>query len=218
MEHIKLLVVDDHPIVREGLKLIFETAEDFEITDEAANGKEALLLIQSHQYDLILLDISMPIMDGLEFLAEKEKLGDSTRVVILTTSDDNHTINKARSYGVKSFMLKETAIEEMFKTIWAALHDEEYLTDEIKKILREENIAKRDLDTVTGPVLTDREMQVLKSIVSGATSKEIAIDMGVTERTVKAHLTNIYRKLEVNSRSEAVACAIVKNIVMFPKG
>ncbi|MDF2587265.1 MAG: two component transcriptional regulator, LuxR family [Anaerocolumna sp.] len=217
MEQIKILIVDDHPIVREGLKLIFETTEKFEITGEASNGKDALTLIKNYQYDVILLDIFMPIMDGIEFLQEKERLKDITRVVVLTTSDDSRIINKAMNYGVKSFMLKDSTSKEMFKTILAAMQDERYLSPEVEAILLEGIAMENGKDDIIGPILTEREMVVLRSIVRGAASKEIAMDMGITERTVKAHLTNIYRKLDVNSRSEAVALAIVKKIVIVPE-
>lgn len=214
MERIRILVVDDHPIVREGLKLIFETEEQFEIADEAANGKEALMLMKINKYDLILLDIRMPIMDGLDFLLEKEKLGDETLVVVLTTADDRETINTVLSHGVKSFMLKDSSRDEMFRTVQAALKDEVYISAEVTYILQNRNTEKNDIEEIIGYGLTEREILVLKSVVRGATSKEIAIDMGVTERTVKAHLTNIYRKLDVNSRSEAVAVAVSKKIVV----
>jgi NarL family two-component system response regulator YdfI len=213
MEQIKVLVVDDHPIVREGLKLIFETEEEIEIEDEATNGEEALNLIQQKTYDLILLDIRMPVMDGLEFLQEKVKLGNDIGVVVLTTADDKETIKKAMNFEVKSFLLKDAARDEMIQTVLATAKGETLLSSEIKKILLEEN-KKDELKQTNESELTEKEMIVLNKIVKGAASKEIAIDMGITERTVKAHLTNIYRKLEVNSRAEAVAYAIIRKIVL----
>jgi NarL family two-component system response regulator YdfI len=213
MNEIGILIVEDHPIVREGLKLIFEMEDHFKILDEASNGKEALDFIRNKKYDLILLDISMPVMDGMEFLQEKENLGDDTKVVILTTVDDRETINRAMEFGVNGFMLKDSTRVDMLRTTWAAIKNEVYISEEIRKILSEE-VKQQDVATQTeDSLLTEREAMVLTRVVQGAASKEIAIDMGITERTVKAHLTSIYRKLGVNSRAEAVAYAIVRKIV-----
>jgi NarL family two-component system response regulator YdfI len=213
MNEIGILIVEDHPIVREGLKLIFEMEDQFKILDEASNGKEALDFIRNKKYDLILLDISMPVMDGMEFLQEKENLGDDTKVVILTTVDDRETINRAMEFGVNGFMLKDSTRADMLRTTWAAIKNEVYISEEIRKILSEE-VKQQDVATQTeDSLLTEREAMVLTRVVQGTASKEIAIDMGITERTVKAHLTSIYRKLGVNSRTEAVAYAIVRKIV-----
>ncbi|MBA4686302.1 MAG: response regulator transcription factor [Candidatus Galacturonibacter soehngenii] len=216
----KVLVVDDHPIVREGLKLIFETEEEIEIVDEATNGLEALILIQKKEYDLILLDISMPKMNGLEFLQEKEKIGNTTGVIILTTVDDKDVIRKAMSFGVRGFLLKDAKREEMVQTVLDTAKGKETISPEIVKIMEgDSTIQKKRIGSPAVKnkenALTEKEMAVLCKVVKGAASKEIAIDMGITERTVKAHLTNIYRKLEVNSRTEAVALAIIRKLVLI---
>lgn len=213
MERIKILVVDDHPIVREGLKLIFETEDGIEGVDEAGDGEEALNLIQQKEYDLILLDISMPVMDGLMFLQEKERIGDTTGVLILTTVDDKEVINKALSFGVKGFLLKDTKRREVIEAVFAASKGEAFKSFKFGSTISKHKIEKKTMEGKNGFLLTEKELIVLKKVVKGAASKEIAIDMGITERTVKAHLTNIYRKLEVNSRTEAVAMAIIRKIV-----
>lgn len=220
MNRMKVLVVDDHPIVREGLKLIFETEEEIEIVDEATNGLEAIILIQNKEYDLILLDISMPKMNGLEFLQEKEKIGNTTRVIILTTVDDKDVIRKVMSFGVRGFLLKDAKREEMVQTVLDTAKGKEAISPDIVKIMEDDGIIQKN--RIGSPAaknkenaLTEKEMAVLCKVVKGAASKEIAIDMGITERTVKAHLTNIYRKLEVNSRAEAVALAIIRKLVLI---
>lgn len=214
MDKIKVLVVDDHPIVREGLKLIFDMEEMIEITDEATNGEEALGLLRSNSYDLILLDISMPVMDGLQFLKKKEEIGNETNVIILTTVDDRETIKKAMEYGVKSFLLKDASREDMLQSVLAASRGEPPFLPKIKEKRQTIN-NKQELEKRERTDLTEKEIMVLGKIIKGAASKEIAIDMGITERTVKAHLTSIYRKLKVNSRTEAVAYAITRKIVRF---
>lgn len=213
MNIIKVLVVDDHLVVREGLKLILETEKKIEIRDEAANGEEALNLIIKKSYDLILLDISMPVMDGLKFLQEKEKINNTTSVIILTTVDDKDIIRKALSYGIRGFLLKDAKREEMIQTILQVAKGDAGQSFEIKNIVSQDNKIEKPLDYADIWALTEKELEVLEKVVKGLASKEIAIDMGITERTVKAHLTNIYRKLEVHSRAEAVALAITRKIV-----
>jgi len=213
MKLIKILVVDDHPIVREGLKLIFETVEEIEIADEAINGKEALELLHEKKYNLILLDIQMPVMNGLEFLREKELIGDETIVVVLTTADDKETIINAMELGAKSFLLKDATRNEMIETVLRTAKGESVISSEIKKIIAGNTTKQCAITQASESGLTEKELLVLGKVVKGAASKEIAIDMGITERTVKAHLTSIYRKLEVNSRAEAVALAITRKIV-----
>ena len=215
MKPIKVLVVDDHPIVREGLKLIFETTDEIWIEDEATNGIEALDFIGHRKYDIILLDIQMPIMNGLEFLHEKEKLRNETSVIILTTADDLETIQKAMTFGVKGFLLKDASRYEMIETVLKTAKGEIVISPEIETILKKEKVGKKEIACTQVFALTEKELIVLSKVVKGAASKEIAIDLGITERTVKAHLTNIYRKLEVNSRTEAVALAIIRKIVVI---
>lgn len=214
MENIKLLIVDDHPIVREGLKLIFETVEEIEIKDEATNGEEALALLKQNEYDLILLDISMPVMNGLDFLKEKERINNNTEVVVLTTGDDRDIINKVLLYKVRGFLLKDAQRKEMIQVVLEVSSGKTIISSEIEKIMSKENIEKNIIKETNKSILTEKEIIVINKVVKGAASKEIAIEMGITERTVKAHLTNIYRKLEVNSRSEAVALAIIRKIVL----
>ncbi|KAB1438674.1 response regulator [Candidatus Galacturonibacter soehngenii] len=212
MKKIKVLIVDDHPIVREGLKLILKTEDKIEIADEAINGEEALNLIRHKTYDLILLDISMPVMDGLKFLKEKKKINNTTSVVILTTIDDQDVIRSAMSFGIKGFLLKDAKREEMVQMVLQVSKGE---ISKSLNILPEDNKKKKQIEAIKDWNLTKKELTVLKKVVKGATSKEIAIDMGITERTVKAHLTSVYRKLEVNSRTEAVTLSIIRKIVVI---
>ena len=210
----KVLLVDDHTIVREGLKLIFEAEEEWLAIDEAKDGKEALASLSAIQYDLILLDIQMPVMGGVEFLEEKRKLGSDVPVIILTMSDDIAVIRKTIEYGVKSYIMKDSSRKEMLQVIKNTLENKAYFPKEISELLNNKQDGKNISECSTRPDLTQRERLILTQVVRGSMSKEIAIDMGITERTVKAHLTNIYRKLGASSRAEAVSIALVKKIII----
>lgn len=210
----KVLLVDDHTIVREGLKLIFEAEEEWLAIDEAKDGKEALASLSAIQYDLILLDIQMPVMGGVEFLEEKRKLGSDVPVIILTMSDDIAVIRKTIEYGVKSYIMKDSSRKEMLQVIKNTLENKAYFPKEISELLNNKQDGKNISECSTRPDLTQREMLILTQVVRGSMSKEIAIDMGITERTVKAHLTNIYRKIGASSRAEAVSIALVKKIII----
>ncbi len=211
MEQYRILIVDDHPIVREGLKLIFETEKSIIIEDEASNGAEALALVlaETNKFDLILLDISMPVMDGITFLEQLKGHGIGINVMVLTTSDDADDIQAALQAGAKSVLLKDAARKEMIETALRTAKGESVLQPELQHILQ----AKRKLQQES--LLTPKELSVLGRIVKGSASKEIALDMGICERTVKAHLSSIYQKLDVSSRSEAVAYAIVRKLVTY---
>ena len=211
MEQYRILIVDDHPIVREGLKLIFETEKGIIIEDEVSNGAEALALVlaEKKQFDLILLDISMPVMDGITFLEQLKGHGIDSNVMVLTTSDDADDIQAVLQAGAKSVLLKDAARKEMIQTALRTAKGESVLQPELQHILQ----AKRKQQQES--LLTPRELSVLGRIVKGSASKEIALDMGICERTVKAHLSSIYQKLNVSSRSEAVAYAIARKLVTY---
>ena len=211
MEQYRILIVDDHPIVREGLKLIFETEKGIIIEDEVSNGAEALALVlaEKKQFDLILLDISMPVMDGITFLEQLKGHGIDSNVMVLTTSDDADDIQAVLQAGAKSVLLKDAARKEMIQTALRTAKGESVLQPELQHILQVKRKQQKE------SLLTPKELSVLGRIVKGSASKEIALDMGICERTVKAHLSSIYQKLNVSSRSEAVAYAIARKLVTY---
>jgi len=213
MNKTRILIVDDHLVVREGLKLIFETEDIYEIIGEAANGEEAIIFLDENEVDIMLLDLSMPKMNGIELLEHLHKNNCSIPVIILTTIEDKIPIRKAINLGAKGYLLKDASREQLFRTVDAALRGEILFQQHISKVLFTHSEDQEKLNTSIDMGITERELFVLKGISKGNTSKKIAIEMGISERTVKAHLTNIYAKLGVNSRSEAVAAAIAYNII-----
>ncbi|PEA19842.1 DNA-binding response regulator [Bacillus cereus] len=214
MKH-NVLIVDDHFVVREGLKLIIETSDSFQIIGEAANGEEALSFIEKKEPDVILMDLNMPKMSGLETIEALNKKQNHTPIIILTTYNEDELMLKGIELGAKGYLLKDTDRENLFRTLEAAIRGEILLQPNIMEKIVKYKRKEVHADKGEENNLTDKELFVLKAIARGYKNKEIAFDMGIAERTVKAHLTNIYNKLSVNSRSEAVAVSIERKLIHF---
>jgi len=217
---IRVLIADDHLIIRQGLRLILETAEDLQLVGEAADGAEAVRLAGSLQPDVVLMDLRMPGMDGL---AAIERLGEEQphiAVVILTTFNEDELMMRGLRAGARGFLLKDTDRETLFNAIRAAARGETLLRPEIMARLlsaaQKPASSERGREPKTGeggPALTERECEVLVGVARGERSKEIAARLGITERTVKAHLDSIYNKLGVDSRAAAVSVALQRGLI-----
>ncbi|WP_379161622.1 response regulator [Paenibacillus sp. sgz5001063] len=211
----KILIVDDHFVVREGLKLILETSDQFQVIGEAENGAEALRLIEELDPDVILMDLNMPVMGGLETMKELRNQGCPIPVIILTTYNEDELMISGLAMGAKGYLLKDTSRENLFRNIESAVHGETLLSADImERVIAVKTQPKDPIipqHDATG--LTSKEILILKSVAQGLKSKGIAMDMGISERTVKAHLTTIYNKLGVDSRSQAVAVALERGIL-----
>lgn len=215
MNPYQILIVDDHFVVREGLKLILETGEQFQIAGEAGNGQEAITLIDALQPDVVLMDLNMPVMSGLEAMKLLRDRNNPVPVIILTTYNEDELMIKGLALGARGYLLKDTSRENLFRNIESAVRGETLLSADIL----ERVIAAREQQKTAAParsagsLLSDKEIQILQSVAQGFKSKEIAFDLGIAERTVKAHLTAIYNKLGVDSRSSAVAVALEQGIL-----
>ncbi|WP_425806428.1 response regulator [Desulfitobacterium sp. Sab5] len=213
----RILVVDDHLVVREGLKLIFETEKDYEVVGEAENGEKAIALTEQLKPDVILMDLNMPKISGLEVIKALNEKNNSVPIIILTTYNDDHLIMEGLSLGAKGYLLKDATREELIRTVESAIRGEILLQPEIcNSIFSLKKEPSQSNNSLNGSI-TERELFILQAVARGCTSKKIAFDMGISERTVKAHLTNIYSKLNVDSRSEAVAVAIEQGIIHIEK-
>jgi NarL family two-component system response regulator YdfI len=207
-EGIRVLIADDHLIVREGLRLLLETASDLALVGEAANGAEAVELARRERPDVILMDLCMPGLDGIEAIARIRAEGTGTAIVILTTYADDDLIRRGLRAGALAYLLKDTDRATLLETIRAAARGETLLKPDILGRLLGSEEPRRPPSTESGPVeLTEREREVLAAAARGERTKEIAARLGISERTVKAHLTNLYNKLGVDSRAAAVAAA-----------
>ncbi|MHA6533477.1 response regulator [Paenibacillus sp. BAC0078] len=211
----KILIVDDHFVVREGLKLILETSEQFQVVGEAENGSQALPMIKELQPDVILMDLNMPVMGGLETMQELRNQECSIPVIILTTYNEDELMISGLAMGAKGYLLKDTSRENLFRNIESAVHGETLLSADImERVITAKAHEKGSISSQNEATpLTDKEISILQAVARGFKSKVIAIDMGISERTVKAHLTTIYNKLGVDSRSQAVAVALERGIL-----
>jgi len=215
MKH-KILIVDDHLVVREGLKLILETNDLFQVIGEAENGQIALQLLEKERPDVILMDLNMPIMNGIDTIKVLNNRQVSIPIIILTTYNEDDLMIKGLQLGAKGYLLKDTSRESLFHTIESAIRGEVLLNPDITQKIFDLNNKKEKLVTrFEKPILTKKELLILRSVARGNTSKEIAFDIGIAERTVKAYLTNIYNKLGVNSRTEAVAVAFEHGLIQL---
>jgi len=211
---IKILIADDHLLIRQGLRLILETEPDLELIGEAADGKEALNLCKKLKPDVVLMDLRMPNMDGLTAIEELRVEQPEIAVVILTTFNEDELMFRGLHAGARGYLLKDTDRSTLFDTIRAAARGETLLKPEIMaRVLSQTGRSKSE---TTMPFnLTDRELEVLNFVARGERSKEIAATLGISERTVKAHLANVYEKLGVDSRAAAIAVAAQRG--MFKK-
>ena len=215
---IRVLITDDHSIVREGLALILETADDIEVVGEAADGAEALQLAAEHQPDVILMDLRMPGMDGLTAIEHLQRDHPKIAVVILTTYNEDDLMLRGLQAGAKGFLLKDTPRGTLLDTIQAAAKGESLLSaDVMSRLMANMQAAGKSGMAQNQPAkespLTDRELETLRAVADGMTNKGVAVHLGISERTVKAHLTSVYNKLGVDSRAAAIATAAQKGFL-----
>lgn len=213
----RIVIVDDHYVVREGLKLILETDERFEVVGEAEDGGKGIDVIKEKSPDLVLLDLNMPMMSGLDMLREMQTLQIKVPVLILTTYNEEKLMIQGLQLGAKGYLLKDASRENLFNTIEAAIRGDILLQSNVASKVFESTVHKEPQEKLktANHLLTEKEMLVLQAVARGFRSKEIAFDMGISERTVKAHLTNIYQKLNVTSRAEAIKTSIELGIIHF---
>ena len=212
MNPIRVMITDDHLIVREGLRLILETADDIEIVGEASEGAECLRLVPECKPAVILMDLQMPRMDGITAIDHLRSEYPEIAIVILTTFNEDELMIRGLQAGARGYLLKDTSRENLLDTIHAAARGETLLKPEI---LARVLAAKSTPVTASSSdsTLTGREREVLQAAARGERNKEIAYKLGITERTVKAHLASIYQKFNVDSRAAAVAVAAQKGLL-----
>jgi DNA-binding NarL/FixJ family response regulator len=204
---IRLLIADDHPIVRDGLSAVFARDPAFEVVGEAADGAEAVRLGRELRPDVILMDLRMPGMDGVTAIAELGRKGVASRVLVLTTYDTDSHVLPAIEAGATGYLLKDAPRAELLRAVRAAAHGEAVLSPAVAA-----RLMSRVRSPGAGP-LSRRELEVLELVASGTTNREAAARLFLTEATVKTHLLNIYAKLGVNDRAAAVAEAFNRGLL-----
>ncbi|WP_327289459.1 response regulator transcription factor [Streptomyces sp. NBC_01198] len=204
---IRLLIADDHPVVRDGLSGMFAADPAFEVVGEAADGAEAVRLAMSLVPDVVLMDLRMPGTDGVTAITELAAAGSTARVLVLTTYDSDSYVLPAIEAGATGYLLKDAPRAELLRAVRAAANREAVLSP---------TVAARLMDRVRTPppaLLSHRESEVLKWVAAGATNREVATRLLISEATVKTHLLNVYAKLGVNDRASAVAEAFNRGLL-----
>lgn len=202
---IRVLIVDDHLIIREGLRLIFNTVPDIEIIGEAVNGQDGLEKVDVLNPDVVLMDLQMPVMDGITAIESLRRSRPELAIVILTTYKENDLMLRGLQAGARGYLLKDSDRETLVETIQAAANGKTLLAPELlQKVLSYQAPQSVSAEQSKNP-LSERETEVLKLVAEGARNKEIAYQLNISERTVKAHLSHIFQKLNVDSRAAAVA-------------
>ncbi len=207
MERIRLIIADDHPVVRTGLQGMLAGQPDLEVAGEASTGMEAVDLVERLRPDVVLMDLRMPEMDGVTAISEIKALQPEVHVLVLTTYDTDADILPAIEAGATGYLLKDAPRDELFRAIRAAARGEAVLAP---------GVAARLMDRMRAPAeeaLTTREIEVLSLVAQGGSNKGIARQLHISEATVKTHLVHIYGKLGVADRTAAVTTALQRGIL-----
>ena len=212
-ERTKVLVADDHTIVREGLLSLLREQPDIAVVGAAANGREALEKAQRSFPDVVVMDIAMPLLNGIETARQLRDLLPRTKVIVLTMYADDAYVLQALQAGVRGYLLKKAAAAELLEAIRAVERGEFYLSSEISHVLVERYLSSGSSAAEAAVALSDRERQILQMIAEGHTNRQIAAALGITPKTVDTHRTRLMTKLDIHDTPGLVRYAIRKGIV-----
>jgi DNA-binding NarL/FixJ family response regulator len=209
---VKVMIADDHSIIREGLKSLLELDGDIEVVAEAVDGEDCLKQLKTTKPDVLLLDINMPKKNGLEVLESMKITRSKVSVLVLTVHNEIEYLLRAVEIGVDGYLLKDSGSAELKKAILAVDAGDIYIQPSLIPMLNSKMIEKnKDEDKIEE--LTKRELEVLKLLAVGMYNKEVAENLNISERTVKNHVSNIFKKLEVTDRTQAAVFAIRNNLI-----
>jgi DNA-binding NarL/FixJ family response regulator len=214
MSAIRILIVDDHAILRDGIRALLERESQFEVIGEAADGRAALELTRQRQPDIVLMDVAMPLLNGLEATAQVLQCSPDSKVIILSMYDYESYIRQALAAGAAGYILKDATADELIDAIRCVHKGEAVLSPAITRLVIEDYLRwgeVKPLDNENG--LTPREREVLQLIAEGYTNKEIAEILCVAVKTVQAHRTNLMEKLDLHSKGDLIKYAIRKKII-----
>ena len=209
---IKILIADDHHVVRKGLVFFLQTQPDLEVVGEASNGEEALKLATSLEPHIVLMDLSMPVLDGIEATKELKKQAPHIQVMILTSFSDQDHVIPALEAGASGYQLKESDPDELVSAIRKLMNGENQLHPKVTTHLLTRLTKSSEKKVNFIDHLTKREKDVLKEIAKGKSNKEIGAALHITEKTVKTHVSNILSKLGVQDRTQAALYAVQHGI------
>ena len=213
-EKIKILIVDDHPIVRQGLAAVLEHEEDLTVVGEAGDGVEGVAKARALLPDIILMDLQMPEMDGVDAITRIVEDGLKTSIIILTTYDTDDYIFRGIEAGARGYLLKDSSPDEVIKAIRTVRRGDSLIEPRVTTRLLD-RLGQLSRSPVSETTLSKREIEVLQLMATGAANKTIASELNIGQSTVKTHIVRIFSKLGVNGRTEAVAEAVKKKIIQL---
>ncbi len=214
---IRVLIVDDQALFRRGLHVVLGTEEHIDVVGEADNGEEAVALAERLAPDVVLMDVRMPRLGGIDAARRIRELAPSTRILMLTVSDEEEDLYEAIKAGANGYLLKEISVEEVAEAVRAAVQGQSLISPSMaSKLLNEFNsLARRaaEQEQAPTPVLTARELEVLRLVARGMSNREVAAALFISDNTVKNHVRNILEKLHLHSRMEAVMYAVRRRLL-----
>jgi DNA-binding NarL/FixJ family response regulator len=208
MDPIRILVVDDHHVVRQGLIALLKTVPEISVVAEGSDGEQAVELFRKYSPDVTIMDLRMPKKSGVEAITEIRREAPGARVIVLTTFDGDEDIYRALQAGAKGYLLKDMFGEELIEAIRSVHAGKQRIPAAV---------AQRLAERMVGPSLTSRELEVLKCIVAGKSNRDIGLQLSISEATVKTHINNILGKLGVTDRTQAATTALQRGIVHLPE-
>lgn len=209
---INVMLADDHVLIREGIKQLLEFDGSMKIIAEASDGIECLEKLKNVKPDILLLDINMPNMNGIDVLKELKEKNDPLKVLILTVHSEVEYLVKAVDIGANGYILKDSGSAELKQAINAVIDEGSYIQPNLIPALNS-RLINRDMDKEKLASLTKREVEILTQVACGMFNKEIAVNLNISERTVKNHISNIFKKIDASDRTQAAVFAIRNNIV-----
>jgi NarL family two-component system response regulator LiaR len=213
MDQISVLIVDDHAIVRQGLRTYLDLLDDVEVVGEAANGVEAVARVKQHQPDIVLMDLVMPEMDGIEATRQISDIGISTKVIVLTSFTEDEKVFPAIKAGAAGYLLKDVSPSDLASAIRAVHRGEAQLHPDITKKLMSQFVSPAVEPTAAPDELTARELEVLRLVAQGMSNRQVAQTLTISAKTVKTHVSNILSKLHLDDRTQAAIYAYKHGLV-----
>jgi DNA-binding NarL/FixJ family response regulator len=204
LERINIMIVDDHPVVRQGLRAMFSSEPDIFVQGMAASAREAINLIEREQPGVVLMDLRMPEMEGIEAIKALRRILPNIKILVLTNYGSDEYIVRATQAGAMGYLLKNTPQEEIVKAVRMVYSGERYVPNDI---------AKRLFEAIGRKALSTRELEVLVLVARGCTNKEVGQELFISDRTVRNHVTSCLLKLEARDRTEAVTRAIERGLI-----
>ncbi len=216
-ERIRILIADDHELFRRGLRMVLEDEDDIEVLDEAGDGRTAVELAREHAPDVVVMDVRMPSLSGIEAARRIKEDEPGTKILVLTISDEEDDLYEAIRSGASGYLLKEISIDEIGSAVRSVHSGQSLISPSMASKLLDEFAAmikkEEEKEQVPAPRLTPREMEVLEHVAQGMNNREIARTLFISENTVKNHVRNILEKLHLHSRMEAVVYAVREKLL-----